>query len=67
MRFDASFYLSVAVVSIPPPPVHTPTSRMQYHLENRPGSDVVAEMGGLHEFIGWPRGMLTDSGGFQVW
>ena len=38
----------------------------QYHLENRPGSDVVADMGGLHEFIGWPRGMLTDSGGFQV-
>lgn len=37
-----------------------------YHLENRPGSDVVAQMGGLHGFIGWPRGMLTDSGGFQV-
>ena len=37
-----------------------------YHLENRPGSELVAEMGGLHEFIGWPRGMLTDSGGFQV-
>jgi queuine tRNA-ribosyltransferase len=26
----------------------------------------VAEVGGLHDFIGWPRGMLTDSGGFQV-
>ena len=37
-----------------------------YHLENRPGSDIVAQMGGLHGFIGWPRGMLTDSGGFQV-
>ncbi len=37
-----------------------------YHLENRPGSDLVAEMGGLHGFIDWPRGMLTDSGGFQV-
>lgn len=37
-----------------------------YHLQNRPGSDLVAEMGGLHEFVSWPRGMLTDSGGFQV-
>jgi queuine tRNA-ribosyltransferase catalytic subunit len=37
-----------------------------YHLGNRPGSELVAEMGGLHEFIGWKRGMLTDSGGFQV-
>ena len=38
-----------------------------YHLDLRPGSDLVAEMGGLHKFINWPRGMLTDSGGFQVW
>jgi len=37
-----------------------------YHLENRPGSDLVAELGGLHEFTGWRRPMLTDSGGFQV-
>jgi len=37
-----------------------------YHLENRPGSDIVAQMGGLHGFINWQRGMLTDSGGFQV-
>lgn len=37
-----------------------------YHLESRPGSDLVAELGGLHEFISWPRAMLTDSGGFQV-
>lgn len=37
-----------------------------YHLGNRPGSDLVAEMGGLHSFINWPRGMLTDSGGFQM-
>ena len=37
-----------------------------YHLENRPGSDLVASMGGLHEFINWNRGMLTDSGGFQM-
>lgn len=37
-----------------------------YHLENRPGSELVEEMGGLHDFIGWQRGMLTDSGGFQM-
>lgn len=37
-----------------------------YHLENRPGSEVVETLGGLHSFINWPRGMLTDSGGFQM-
>jgi queuine tRNA-ribosyltransferase len=37
-----------------------------YHLFLRPGHDLVAEAGGLHEFMGWDRGILTDSGGFQV-
>ena len=37
-----------------------------YHLYLRPGDDLVAEMGGLHRFMRWPRPMLTDSGGFQV-
>lgn len=37
-----------------------------YHLHLRPGEDVVAAIGGLHEFSGWHRPMLTDSGGFQV-
>lgn len=37
-----------------------------YHLGNRPGSELVAKMGGLHSFINWPRAMLTDSGGFQM-
>jgi queuine tRNA-ribosyltransferase len=37
-----------------------------YHLYLRPGSDLVAEMGGLHEFMQWPHPILTDSGGFQV-
>ncbi|KAK9804020.1 hypothetical protein WJX73_002483 [Symbiochloris irregularis] len=37
-----------------------------YHLANRPGSKLVAELGGLHQFINWKRGMLTDSGGFQM-
>ncbi len=37
-----------------------------YHLYLRPGEDLVAEMGGLHQFMQWPHPMLTDSGGFQV-
>jgi queuine tRNA-ribosyltransferase len=37
-----------------------------YHLYLRPGADVVAEMGGLHRFMGWRGPILTDSGGFQV-
>ncbi len=37
-----------------------------YHLHLRPGDDLVAEMGGLHQFMGWNRPILTDSGGFQV-
>ncbi len=37
-----------------------------YHLESAPGSGLVAAMGGLHDFIGWRRAMLTDSGGFQA-
>ncbi|MDP2300244.1 MAG: tRNA guanosine(34) transglycosylase Tgt, partial [Actinomycetota bacterium] len=37
-----------------------------YHLFLRPGSDLIAEAGGLHRFMGWDRPMLTDSGGFQV-
>lgn len=38
-----------------------------YHLMLRPGSDVVGAHGGLHKFMAWPRPILTDSGGFQVW
>jgi len=37
-----------------------------YHLYLRPGDDLVAEMGGLHEFMAWDGPILTDSGGFQV-
>jgi queuine tRNA-ribosyltransferase len=37
-----------------------------YHLFLRPGSDVVADLGGLHGFMNWQRAILTDSGGFQV-
>ena len=38
-----------------------------FHLWMRPGLDVVKTFGGLHRFEAWPRPMLTDSGGFQVW
>ena len=38
-----------------------------YHLTLRPGDALVAEMGGLHKFMGWDRPILTDSGGFQVY
>lgn len=37
-----------------------------YHLSMRPGADLVAEMGGLHDFMCWDSPILTDSGGFQV-
>ena len=37
-----------------------------YHLYLRPGDEIVRDMGGLHQFMGWQRPMLTDSGGFQV-
>jgi queuine tRNA-ribosyltransferase len=37
-----------------------------YHLLLRPGDQIVAELGDLHEFVGWPGPILTDSGGFQV-
>ena len=38
-----------------------------YHLYLRPGHESIQRMGGLHRFISWPRAMLTDSGGFQVY
>jgi queuine tRNA-ribosyltransferase len=37
-----------------------------YHLYLRPGGDLIARRGGLHRFAGWPRPILTDSGGYQV-
>ena len=37
-----------------------------YHLFLRPGADLVAKAGGLHKFMNYKWGMLTDSGGFQV-
>lgn len=37
-----------------------------YHLYLRPGTDILEQAGGLHQFMGWDRPILTDSGGFQV-
>ena len=37
-----------------------------YHLYLRPGVEQVRQLGGLHRFMAWPRAILTDSGGFQV-
>jgi len=37
-----------------------------YHLHFRPGDELIAELGGLHSFMGWDGSILTDSGGFQV-
>jgi queuine tRNA-ribosyltransferase len=37
-----------------------------YHLFLRPGHETIRKLGGLHKFMNWPRAILTDSGGFQV-
>ncbi|GAB9464511.1 Queuine trna-ribosyltransferase [Globisporangium polare] len=37
-----------------------------YHLALRPGTELLAELGGIHEFMQWPKNVLTDSGGFQM-
>lgn len=37
-----------------------------YHLHLSPGSELIKKAGGLHKFMNWPRAILTDSGGFQV-
>ncbi|MBN2486693.1 MAG: tRNA guanosine(34) transglycosylase Tgt [Bacteroidales bacterium] len=37
-----------------------------YHLYLRPGTEIIKQAGGLHKFINWPKPILTDSGGYQV-
>jgi queuine tRNA-ribosyltransferase len=59
-----------AVKTLTPTEVADLGSRMilanTFHLMLRPGVDIIARHGGLHEFMGWPGPILTDSGGFQV-
>ncbi len=59
-----------AVKSVSPAELAQAGTRMlisnTYHLWLRPGAEVVAELGGLHEFMGWPHAIATDSGGFQA-
>ncbi|UCH60431.1 MAG: tRNA guanosine(34) transglycosylase Tgt [Anaerolineales bacterium] len=38
-----------------------------YHLYLRPGDELIAELGGIHDFMNWDKPILTDSGGFQVY
>src|SRR3954469_14886619 len=37
-----------------------------FHLFLTPGHELIAQLGGLHRFMGWDRPVITDSGGFQV-
>ena len=37
-----------------------------YHLLLRPGAEVFRKLGGIHKFMSWPRSVLTDSGGYQI-
>jgi queuine tRNA-ribosyltransferase catalytic subunit len=37
-----------------------------YHLALQPGTELLAELGGLHKFMNWKNNLLTDSGGFQM-
>jgi queuine tRNA-ribosyltransferase len=46
-----------------PPPIILANT---YHLHLRPGSDLLTEVGGLHSWMNWNHGLLTDSGGFQM-
>lgn len=38
-----------------------------YHLMQRPGTDLIKKLGGIHKFMDWDRAILTDSGGFQAY
>lgn len=52
-------------VSLPPLDYHIILANT-YHLALRPGTDILADQGGLHRFMKWHRNLLTDSGGFQM-
>ncbi len=58
------------VKGVPPRDLHEMGASLvlanTYHLNLRPGEDLVKQMGGLHHFMQWDKPILTDSGGFQV-
>lgn len=58
------------VKGVLPPTLHELGTKIllanTYHLSQRPGAELVAEMGGLHSFMRWDEPILTDSGGFQA-
>ncbi len=58
------------VKGVSPPELEELTAQLivanTYHLMLRPGAEIVARHGGLHNFMGWQHPILTDSGGFQV-
>lgn len=58
------------VKAIPPRDLHELQTTLvlanTYHLHLRPGEELIQQMGGLHQFMGWQGPILTDSGGFQV-
>src|SRR5262249_2284344 len=59
------------VKGLTPLQLHEAGARMvlgnTYHLALRPGDELIAELGGLHRFMGWSGPILTDSGGYQVY
>ena len=62
---------SATVKAVSPEELHSLGARMvlgnTFHLMQRPGVEVIRAHGDLHDFMGWPYPILTDSGGFQVW
>lgn len=61
---------NAAVKAVSPEEAFAAGSRMlicnTYHLHLKPGEEAVKKTGGLHKFMNWPRPLMTDSGGFQV-
>ncbi len=61
---------AATVKAMPPPTLEELDAQLllanTYHLFLRPGHEVIRQLGGLHRFMSWPRALLTDSGGFQV-
>jgi queuine tRNA-ribosyltransferase len=62
---------AASVKAVSPSSLHEMNAKIilanTYHLHLRPGTPLIAKMGGIHKFSGWNGPVLTDSGGFQVW